>query len=97
MNKRQQRKLAKLMVKHVDHMEVLFRIYGKARLEKAFREQCAWVLYYLFKREDEPDNLPAGMFVKQAVAIVRNRRSCFKEFGRARAYITLKKHNSDED
>ena len=45
MNKRQQRKLAKLMVKHADHMEVLFRIYGNARLEKAYREQYAWVLY----------------------------------------------------
>ncbi len=89
MNKRQQRKMMKFLVKNGHERAV--DVYGKETVRSAYCSQFAWFLFYFFGKERREPEEAGNLVIVTAFRIVRNRRTCFKDINAAKTYIKMKR------
>lgn len=70
--------------------------YGKEAIRKAYMQQYAWVLYYMFRDLVLPEGFPSKFLIENALKIVRNRRSCNRDIGASKTYIKLHGNKGNE-
>lgn len=98
MNKRQQRKVMKFLVKN--DIDKTLATYGKGAVKRAYFNQYAWFLFYAARDlgwTDVDEECPDEFIVKHAMTIVRNRRTCYKDMGAAKCYLKLENNRRTED
>lgn len=98
MNKRQQRKVMKFLVKN--GIDITLATYGKEAVRMACFNQYAWLLFYAARDAwwtGVDEECPDEFIVKHAMQIVRNRRTCYKDMGACKCYLKLKENRRSKD